>query len=69
MGDISNDISNKAQDAFGKVKEKTGELTDDQELEQEGRDDQTESKVKQLADDAKDAVGHVADRVKDVFKK
>lgn len=26
-------------------------------------------KAKQLAEDAKDMVGHVADRVKDVFKK
>ena len=63
------DVSNKAQEAFGKVKEKAGELTDDQDLAAEGRNDQTESKAKQLAEDAKDMVGHVADRVKDVFKK
>jgi len=63
------DVSNKAQEAFGKVKEKTGELTDDQDLAMEGRNDQTESKAKQLAEDAKDMVGHVADRVKDAFKK
>ena len=63
------DISNKAQEVTGKVKEKVGELTGDEELEAEGQDDQAESKVKQFADDAKDAVEDVVDKVKGIFKK
>ena len=63
------DISNKAQEAAGKVKEEVGGLTGDEELEAEGRGDQAESKVKQLAEDAKDAVDDVVDKVKGIFKK
>jgi uncharacterized protein YjbJ (UPF0337 family) len=63
------DISNKAQEAAGKVKEKVGDLTGDEELEAEGQDDQTESKLKQFADDAKDVVEDVAEKVKGIFKK
>ncbi|MBS2533791.1 CsbD family protein [Catenulispora sp. NF23] len=63
------DLTNKGQEAVGKAKEKVGEFTGDRDMEAEGKADQTESKFKQLADDAKDMAENVADRVKDAFKK
>ena len=45
-------------DAKGQVKEKAGELTDDKDLEREG-------KVDQAAGSVKDKVGDAADKVKD----
>ena len=52
-------------DAKGQVKEKVGDATDDQELENEGKKDQGVGKVKDVADDAKDKVGDAADKVRD----
>lgn len=63
------DLTNKGKEAFGKAKEKVGEFTGDRDMAAEGKDDQTESKFKQLTDDAKGMAENVADRVKDVFKK
>ena len=45
-------------DAKGRVKEAAGDLTDDKDLQREG-------KVDQAAGKAKDAVGDAADKVKD----
>ena len=45
-------------DAKGQVKEKAGEVTDDKDLENEGKIDQATGKVK-------DAVGDASDKVKD----
>jgi uncharacterized protein YjbJ (UPF0337 family) len=47
-------------EAKGKVKEAAGDLTDDKDLEREGKVDQTSGKVK-------DKVGDVADKVKDAL--
>ena len=47
-------------DAKGQVKEKAGELTDDKDLENEGKIDQATGTVK-------DKVGDAADKVKDTF--
>jgi len=47
-------------DAKGQVKEKAGQLTDDQDLENEGKIDQATGTVK-------DKVGDAADKVKDAF--
>jgi uncharacterized protein YjbJ (UPF0337 family) len=49
-------------DAKGKVKEKTGRLTDDKDLENEG-------KVDQATGTAKDKVGDAADKVKDTIRR
>lgn len=49
-------------DAKGRVKEAVGDLTDDQELKDEGKVDRASGKVK-------DAVGDVADKAKDVVGK
>ena len=46
----------------GKIKEAAGNLTDDKDLEREG-------KVDQMAGDVKDKVGDAVDKVKDVLHK
>jgi uncharacterized protein YjbJ (UPF0337 family) len=55
----------KIDEYTGKAKEFVGERSDNPDLAEEGREDQAESKVKQVGDDVKDAVGHA----KDVFHK
>lgn len=72
-----NDLTKKAQEAVGKAKEKVGEFTGNRgtkgKAKGKGRakakGQQTESKFKHLADDAKDVAENMADRVKGVFKK
>ena len=49
-------LSNAAQDAKGKVKEGAGKATDDEQLEAEGKVDQTKADAKDKVEDAKDAV-------------
>jgi uncharacterized protein YjbJ (UPF0337 family) len=48
-------IDNKAQELKGKAKEGVGKASDDPALEQQGRDDQTESNLKQAGEKVKDA--------------
>ncbi|WUS87211.1 CsbD family protein [Kribbella sp. NBC_00709] len=48
-------LRNAAEEAKGKVKEKTGEATDDRDLEAEGKTDQTKANLKQAAEKVKDA--------------
>ena len=49
-------LRNKGQELKGQAKEGVGRATDDEELEAEGRADQTKSNVKQAGEKAKDAV-------------
>ena len=49
-------------EAKGRVKEAAGDLTDDQEMKNEGKVDQATGTVK-------DKVGDAADKVKDVLKR
>jgi uncharacterized protein YjbJ (UPF0337 family) len=62
---LDDKIRNAAEEATGKVKEKAGEATDNEELEAEGHADQMKANIKQAgehikdtAKDAKDAFGH-----------
>ncbi|BAL87646.1 hypothetical protein AMIS_24260 [Actinoplanes missouriensis 431] len=57
-------VDNKAEEIGGKVKEGVGRATDDEQLEAEGRADQTGSKFKQAGEKVKDA----GEKVKDAFK-
>jgi uncharacterized protein YjbJ (UPF0337 family) len=52
-------------EAKGRVKEAAGDLTDDRDLQAEGKADQAGAKVKELAEDAKEKVGDAVDAVKD----
>lgn len=49
-------------DAKGRVKEAAGDLTDDKDLEREGKMDQAGAKAKDVVDNAKDKVKDLIDR-------
>ncbi|MEU4243347.1 CsbD family protein [Actinoplanes sp. NPDC026619] len=48
-------VDNKAEEVGGKVKEGVGRATDDEQLEAEGKADQSGSKLKQAVENVKDA--------------
>jgi uncharacterized protein YjbJ (UPF0337 family) len=54
---IDDKISNASEEAAGKVKEAGGKATDDEQLEAEGKADQTSANVKQAGE-----------KIKDIFK-
>jgi uncharacterized protein YjbJ (UPF0337 family) len=56
---------NKAEEFKGNIKEKTGEMTDDERLEAEGQVDQTKAKAKQAGEHVKDAVRDAGDSLRD----
>ncbi|MEU7524272.1 CsbD family protein [Saccharothrix sp. NPDC042600] len=66
---IGDKAENKAEEIGGNVKETAGKVTGDDELRGEGLADQAKAKVKDAVEEAKDAAGTVADKVKSVFKK
>ena len=61
-------LENKFDEIKGSVKEGLGKLTGDKALEGEGLAEQVVSKVKEAAEDAKEAVEGVIDNVKDKLK-
>ncbi|MFC0624509.1 CsbD family protein [Kribbella deserti] len=52
---IGDKLKNAAEGAKGKVKEATGDATDNQDLQAEGEMDQTKADLKQAGEKAKDA--------------
>ena len=52
---LDDKIENKAEDLKGKAKEATGHATDDDDLEAEGKTDQTKSSLKDAKENIKDA--------------
>ncbi len=62
---IDDKLSNAADRATGRGKEAVGAATDDEELRDEGRGQQTEADVKDAGEKVKDA----GDKVKDAFKR
>ena len=52
---IDDKVKNAAQEAKGKIKEGYGDLTDNPELEAEGKADQAGANIKQAGEDIKDA--------------
>jgi uncharacterized protein YjbJ (UPF0337 family) len=54
---IDDKISNASEEAAGKLKEGAGRATDDEQLEAEGKGDQTSANVKQAGE-----------KIKDIFK-
>ncbi|MFW0774068.1 CsbD family protein [Paenarthrobacter nitroguajacolicus] len=61
---LGDKINNAAEQAGGKVKEKTGETTGDRDLQAEGRGDQTRADLKQSGEKVKDAARDVTDSLK-----
>ena len=59
----------KFNQAAGSVKEGVGKLIGDKELESEGAAEKVASKVKEGAEDAKDAIEGAVEGVKNIFKK
>lgn len=59
----------KLNQAAGSVKEGVGKLIGDKELEKEGAAEKVVSKVKEVAEDAKDAVEGVVEGVKNILHK
>ena len=59
----------KLNQAAGSVKEGVGKLIGDKELENEGAAEKVVSKVKEVAEDAKDAVEGVVEGVKNILHK
>lgn len=57
--------SNKAQDVTGKLKEKVGQATGDEALEDEGKTDQVESAIKGVGEKLKDAASRIKHAVTD----
>lgn len=58
------DASNKAEDLKGRGKEALGDLTNDRDLQREGKADQSSSKVKQAVNDAGDAISDGIDKLR-----
>ena len=52
-------------DAKGRAKEAVGDLTDDQDMKNEGKADRAGAKVKEAGEKAKDKVNDAVDAVKD----
>jgi uncharacterized protein YjbJ (UPF0337 family) len=61
---IGDKVSNAAEEAKGKVKETTGQATDNERLEAEGRGDQTSADVKKAGENVKDALHDAGDAFK-----
>ncbi len=55
MNDAADKMKHKGEELGGKAKEGAGKLTDNEQLEAEGRADQTSANLKQAGDDVKDA--------------
>jgi uncharacterized protein YjbJ (UPF0337 family) len=52
---IGDKLKNAAEEAKGKIKEKTGDATDNEDLQAEGQADKTVADLKQAGEKAKDA--------------
>ena len=55
---LDDKIKHGAEDAKGKLKEGTGKVTGNEQLEAEGKVDQTKADFKKAGDDVKDAFDH-----------
>lgn len=55
MNDTSDKMSHKGEEFGGKAKEAAGKVTNNEELEAEGRADQVKANFKQAGDNVKDA--------------
>ena len=62
-------VEEKLNQAKGAIKEGVGKVTDDEKTEKEGAAEKVVSKVKEVAEDAKDAVEGVIEGVKNMVKK
>lgn len=66
---VGDDMKNAAEKMGGKVKEGVGKVTGNDDLENEGRLDQTKAAAKQAGQDVKDVAEKAGDNVRDAFDK
>jgi uncharacterized protein YjbJ (UPF0337 family) len=66
MADMDS-AKHKVEEAKGSVKENLGDLTDNEKLQHEGRDDQIDAKEKQAMDSLKDSVEEGVEAAKKSF--
>lgn len=64
---IDDKLENTKEEGVGKVKETIGAATDDKNLENQGRNDQAKSKLKQMGEDVKDAAAGLKDKADDLL--
>jgi len=62
---IGDKAENAAEAAKGKIKQETGDATDNRDLEAEGRGEKAKADVKQAGERVKDAGGKIKDAFKD----
>ncbi len=62
---MSGDARNKAEDLKGRAKEAMGDVSGNEDLEREGRNDQRSASVRDKVDTARDKVDEAIDKVKD----
>jgi len=67
--DLEDKVKNKADQVGGSVKETVGKLTDDEQMEAEGRLQHVKATLAQDAEKLKDSVVDAAEHIKDAFKK
>ena len=60
-------VKNAAEKMSGKVKEGAGKVTDNEELENEGRMDQAKADLKEAGEHLKDDAKNVGDHIKDAM--
>lgn len=58
-------MAGETDEAKGRVKEAAGDLSDDQDMKDEGKLDQATGKAKQKVDEAKDKAGEVIDKARE----
>ncbi len=58
-------MSGEADKASGRIKQAAGDLTDNDDLKNEGKKDEAAGKTKDAVDDAKDKVNDAVDSVRD----
>jgi uncharacterized protein YjbJ (UPF0337 family) len=62
-------MEHQTDEAKGRIKEAAGDLTDSDDLKREGKADQAGAKVKETAEEGKDKVNSLVDKVKDKIGK
>lgn len=61
-------MSGTADKASGRAKQAAGDLTDDDELKDEGKKDEASGKLKDAVDDVKDKANDAIDKIRDSSK-
>jgi uncharacterized protein YjbJ (UPF0337 family) len=61
--EMADDLKHKAEEMKGRAKEAAGDLTDNDDLKQEGKGDKAAAKIKQAGDSLSDKVDDAVDKI------